>query len=329
MTTSNAFESLLAPVGSREFLATYWERRSLYLEGGGRRLPFSFGRNDFFAALEDCLMVKAAFRNEKGQHRESPISADQAPKLFDAGLSICAAQLENGNAPIRAFLDALEDAVMQAGVFHMNGYLSPADKGFGVHFDNHSVWILQVEGRKQWLFSEEPEVPYPVTNLIYPLRRPAFRLPWYQVPRPDTKTFTEVVLEPGDVLYLPAGAWHETRASEYSLSLTLAQEPVYGAQFITDILKANSLRKVAGRRFLPGRLAERSTSEDFEEALKEVFEDCLATLRKTLDGMTAEKLYQVWKAQVAGKQKARQKARASSAASANTSPQAAVLNGKP
>ncbi len=299
---SSAIRQLLAPVGEQTFFDEYWEKRSLHLRGAADRLPFTFGRADFFAALAGSPVVKIAYRDGTGQHRECPVTAEQAPKLYEAGMSICGAHLEGGDARLKHFIAQLDAGLTQAGAFHLNGYLSPADKGFGVHFDNHSVWILQMEGSKRWFYSETPEVPYPLTNLIYPLRQDTFRLPWYTVARPDRSTFTEVVLEPGDVLYLPAGAWHETQAGSYSLSLTLAQEPVYAAQFVADLLRAGCLHRLSGRRFLPGQLPGADT-DAARQPLLEAFEACLATMRTALDGLTPERLCRMWEAQAAASRK--------------------------
>ena len=55
-------------------------------------------------------------------------------------------------------------------------------------------------------------------------------------------TLEEVELRPGDVLYLPPGAWHEARARGSSLALTLAYERVTSAA----VVRAAVLAKLEG-----------------------------------------------------------------------------------
>lgn len=83
-----------------------------------------------------------------------------------------------------------------------NGYFSTASTpSFGKHWDTHDVFAVQLLGRKHWqLFA------------------PTFDLP---VAGQTSKNFKkdcptiasmDVVLTPGDVLYVPRGWWHEVRA---------------------------------------------------------------------------------------------------------------------
>src|SRR4029078_2728904 len=90
--------------------------------------------------------------------------------------------------------------------------------------DTHPVWILQVAGSKHWTVSHEPAVSSPPFNVIFPPGRDRVVLPWITLDRPDVtdrERFMEVRLDPGDVLYIPAGGWHAARAEGSSLALTL------------------------------------------------------------------------------------------------------------
>jgi hypothetical protein len=68
-------------------------------------------------------------------------------------------------------------------------------QGFDVHWDDHEVFVLQLEGRKTWAL-------YGATER-WPTRRGAGA----EAPRPNAPD-ESFVLEPGDVLYLPRGHWH-------------------------------------------------------------------------------------------------------------------------
>ncbi len=93
----------------------------------------------------------------------------------------------------------------------MNSYCSmPGKQGFRCHYDTHEVFILQIDGSKQWtVFSD---------SLKYPLSDQKS----VKLSPPDESPCISCVLQPGDLLYIPRGHWHFAIATEQpSLHLTL------------------------------------------------------------------------------------------------------------
>ncbi|MGX9522953.1 JmjC domain-containing protein [Vibrio mediterranei] len=80
---------------------------------------------------------------------------------------------------------------------------------FGVHFDNHDVIAIQIEGSKLWEI-QHPTHPYPMLSeksfdFEPPLGAPDFKM----------------VTEPGQAIYVPAGYWHNVKSqSERSLHIS-------------------------------------------------------------------------------------------------------------
>ncbi|MDO5711602.1 MAG: cupin domain-containing protein, partial [Micrococcales bacterium] len=86
----------------------------------------------------------------------------------------------------------------------VNAYITPPQsQGFGSHYDVHDVFVLQVEGEKRWN-----------------IHAPVFPLPLRTQPGDDAaitraasqEPLLDVVLRPGDCLYLPRGYLHSATA---------------------------------------------------------------------------------------------------------------------
>ncbi|WP_455753532.1 JmjC domain-containing protein [Streptomyces lavendulae] len=79
---------------------------------------------------------------------------------------------------------------------------------FGIHWDDHDTVIFQLEGAKRW-------------NLYGATRTDPLRLVVEAPEKPEGPPLAEVVLQAGDMLYMPRGWWHTVAATQgRSLHLT-------------------------------------------------------------------------------------------------------------
>jgi ribosomal protein L16 Arg81 hydroxylase len=125
----------------------------------------------------------------------------------------------------------------------VNAYCSwPGKQGFSSHYDTHEVFILQVDGRKQWhVFSDT--VKYPL-----PDQKSASFQP------PEGEPYLSCILNSGDVLYIPRGHWHYAIAlDEPSLHLTIGLHCKTGIDFL-EWLVSELRKKEEWRRNLPLRI---------------------------------------------------------------------------
>jgi ribosomal protein L16 Arg81 hydroxylase len=104
----------------------------------------------------------------------------------------------------------------------VNAYCSwPEKQGFSSHYDTHEVFILQVDGIKQWFVFED--------TIKYPLKEQKSS----SFPPPESEAYLSCILHPGDVLYIPRGHWHYAVACEEpSLHLTLGIHCKTGIDFL-------------------------------------------------------------------------------------------------
>ena len=134
---------------------------------------------------------------------------DRVIAEFDAGATIVLQGLHLGWEPLTAFCRALERDLGHP--VQANAYYTPRrSQGLGVHHDTHDVLVLQVAGEKRWLVYD-PVLELPLRDQRY---SPELGGPGEPV--------HDVVLAPGDTLYLPRGWLHEALTSESdSLHLTI------------------------------------------------------------------------------------------------------------
>lgn len=88
----------------------------------------------------------------------------------------------------------------------VNAYLTPPQsQGFGAHYDVHDVFVLQVEGEKRWHI-HAPVHPLPLRS------QPGDAYAAQIAQAAAQEPLLDVVLRPGDCLYLPRGYLHSATA---------------------------------------------------------------------------------------------------------------------
>jgi hypothetical protein len=119
---------------------------------------------------------------------------------FEAGATIVLQALHLHWEPLARFCRDLERELGHPA--QANAYYTPRDsQGLAVHHDTHDVFVLQVAGEKRWLVYE-PVFPLPLKHQRYEAAMGRGGEPVH-----------DVVLRPGDTLYLPRGWLHEAMTS--------------------------------------------------------------------------------------------------------------------
>jgi hypothetical protein len=130
-----------------------------------------------------------------------------------------------------------------------NLYLTPPSaQGFPTHYDNHDVFVLQMEGEKAWRLYEKPvDTPY---------RGETFKLDEHK----SGKLNQEFVLKAGDCAYVPRGLMHDasTSGSGPSLHVTVGLITRTWADLMLEAVSEAALRSPDLRRSLPHDYAQPS-----------------------------------------------------------------------
>ena len=129
----------------------------------------------------------------------------------------------------------------------VNAYVTPpSSRGFSAHYDIHDVFVLQVAGEKRWIVHE------PVLRGARSGRSPGPSGARRSSGRsPSTEPILDVVLRPGDALYLPRGFIHAAEAlGDVCAHLTVGMH-VVTRHALVEALAALAVDDVELRRSLP------------------------------------------------------------------------------
>ena len=113
----------------------------------------------------------------------------------------------------------------------INCYLTPPqNQGFAAHYDTHDVFVLQVAGSKRWVI-HPPVLTDPLPGQDWEQHRAAV------ASRAAEPPLLDLVLQPGDALYLPRGFIHSAMAQgETSIHLTVGVHPITRHSLLKHLL---------------------------------------------------------------------------------------------
>ncbi|MEV8101776.1 cupin domain-containing protein [Streptomyces sp. NPDC088135] len=268
--------NLAAHLGRDDFLAQVYHRQYLHVPGAlpaPRELITWDDLNTILATNRmDPPRLRLSMDSEMlPQYRYSaPVSTRRHTvwqRLHPAELH---ARLTEGASLVIDAVDELHPGVGRANMeleqwlrtgVQTNLYASwTAREGFGVHWDDHDVVVAQVDGSKRW-------------KIFGPTRTAPMYKDTEEPEPPPEKPLTEVVMRPGDLLYLPRGWWHSVAASEgeHSLHLTFGIQTTTGAQLVSWL--ADDLRRHDVLRLdLPVHAPPEEQADYLERLKKEVVE---------------------------------------------------------
>jgi len=299
-----SLDALIHPLGVEEFLSGCWGRRARYLPGTPERFAeLAVDRQVFAAAATSSFLrsgtahLKAQYFDGEGRHREIAVPAVQIDPLYAAGMTLCLSRIDDDVRPAALLAEQVKEALGLAGPVSCNAYLSPPGRGFGLHYDSQSVFILQIEGAKAWRYSETPAREAPVENLV--AEPPSFDQfhadnPTEQLAMPDPASLVQHRLGPGDVLYLPPGCWHQTMADGPSLSLSLTCATRNFTDLITSRLARVFRSRPDWRRDLPAVRPADVPAGALPDHVERFFAERLAELRAAVDAMDPRQLANQW-----------------------------------
>jgi ribosomal protein L16 Arg81 hydroxylase len=246
-----SFERLLHPVGEDTFLREYWEQKPLVIERG---------KPDYYSGVLSMAEIDSivGFRQLKySQLKIARAEAAQPDKIFyvDSDSTSDTNRLFHSYAqgdtialnfaqcywePAARLCSALEE------FFHFpagaNVYVTPRNsQGFPPHFDSHDVFVIQVEGAKNWrIYPTREELPCGMED-SKPIARELLGEPLW-----------ELRLSAGDLLYIPSGYVHEARTTDASsIHVTVGVRSYKWTDLLSEVLLLASQENSDLQKALP------------------------------------------------------------------------------
>lgn len=251
MSPTGFLESWLAPLDVEAFRDEFLARRSLYREGSRERVAplLALRKWDAIDLLSaQTKDVLAWFTATDGRHLTAEVSPEAARKLYQGGTTIYIKEPPE-LAPVRE--SVARSLHLPSDTPQCNLFCNQPGATTRAHFDPVDTITIQLTGQKRWRIAPNRHLPDPTLAWATLDRsmRPEMRL-YARGPMPDEMPPGEVeeyLLEPGAVLYVPRGFWHETESAEPSISLHVHLPPLTWVDAVLVALRGKLLRDPAFR----------------------------------------------------------------------------------
>lgn len=254
------FADFLAPFDPVEFKTHYFDKKPLHIPASQRTLQNPLPWKHFNEILEiepywneDTLKVfyqsRLALREnycnvtDLAPGAKAPTDPRKVKALLGFGASLVTNQIQRVSPEVADIVRMLQrEFAANAGA---NAYCSfERVQAFGTHFDLHDVFAIQAEGEKLWHIYEaradNPMTPVPPGDEAEQ---------WLVASR--GRLIQELVMRPGDLLYLPRGQYHDAiTGAGASLHVTFWVKPATGLSLF-KLLEAAALADPGFRAYLP------------------------------------------------------------------------------
>ena len=250
--------NLLQPYNLKEFLDNNWTTKAVLIPSEGKKnFAHLFSWEKLNYILNFHQLRYPDIRLAIGGKVLDESANENLIKSCQSGATLIINEVHKLIPEIAHFAAAIKSDLGYAN--QVNAYCSwPEKQGFSSHYDTHEVFILQVDGSKQWYVFED--------TIKYPLKDQKSS----SFPPPETEAYLSCILHPGDVLYIPRGHWHYAVACEEpSLHLTLGIHCKTGIDFLEWLV--SELREQSDwRKSLPLRTNADSINANVNSLIAEL-----------------------------------------------------------
>ncbi|MFJ9033394.1 cupin domain-containing protein [Streptomyces sp. NPDC102274] len=213
---SDAIDEFVSTLMADDFLSKVYHREHRVFPGAAEKIRSLFGWDDLNEILETHQVRSPQMRLSR-DGKQLPEASYMEARVARRGRrrirvdpAKLRAALHAGHTLAMRYVDEIHPGLSQLSEaferrllsdFEFNLYASWAPTGgFNAHWDNHDVFAIQLHGSKRWrIFGRNEFSMHPRDSAMG---------------TPPTEVVDDLVLSPGDVLFLPRGYWHDPVTEE-------------------------------------------------------------------------------------------------------------------
>lgn len=244
-------KDLIAPISVDEFMTSHWQHKPLFIPADAAKienllsLPQLQSLEKLIAAR--TTKVRACLPDFDDEYSSIMVEPSDAMKVYQNSMTLVFDSMQKQSPEIAQSLKQItQDLGLVIGNYDHNlcqarsiAYATPAWCGTRLHFDANANFIIQISGTKKWTLAENHSVTHPTErfttgSLEMPLalEKQCHAELLHEAP----EDAVEYLMQPGSVLFVPRGVWHETTTEEDSLSLNFTfSQPSWADVFSKSI----------------------------------------------------------------------------------------------
>ena len=232
--TANAVLKSLLGTDSTEFRQSKWPMQAYCYQSD----PNWFST---LAGLEILQNEEAWLDRVPGLTRfpdTKPLSRSEAKRRHRAGESLYLVGLDRVDEGLRSLCDGLaKDLALAPQYVSIEAWSAGAATTVHWHYDLDFNFNVQIVGEKEWRTSSYLSAEHPLQSFHADTSSVKnAKSPRRELPEEVLKSARSWDLVPGDVMYLPPGVWHATRASTATLAVAFVITPPTWAEHLARTL---------------------------------------------------------------------------------------------
>ena len=281
-------DSILASLFSQQQhqqFKTSWPEEPFIKHGLSSRFPalFSHPLLQNIESLTEAYQGRVLAADRHQNDEMTPINDDYATQAVEDGFTLYMDDLTPLIPEATAFLHQLESELgMPRGIARIGAFVSPPGNGAPCHFDVTEVISVRLVGHKQFNIAPLEQIRYPYGMQYSPSTMPFDDLyPQMNSAAPDytQQNFTSITMQPGSVLYMPRGTWHNTLANERSLAVSIILQPPTQLDSLLEQLTSTLLQDKNWRRPCYGKPSDKQLTHTLYKTLPNIIEKLITRER--------------------------------------------------
>ena len=252
--------ALIAPHEPSEFFSSAWPKRPFAVHGLTHSISQITGL-PLLQSLDSLLnswpwLVQAHLPDAADECSSVDATPRDARKLFANGMALLFNDVQTVSPELAGWVAALKRDLGLAASTHARCmvYATPIGQGNAAHFDQNVNFVLQLRGTKTWWLAPNGDVENPTQRHAQgqPLDPELASYVRSEEPLAMPEERSEVVLEPGSMLFVPRGFWHRTEAAGEALALNFTFSQPTWVDLLTIALRSRLLLSPEWRELADG-----------------------------------------------------------------------------